>query len=150
MRIPCCGLFLIICTAGCGSNLDSPEQLTLFSIDGRDGPHNDVKYTEEKFHGFPVIGKVEITDAGRRQELVSALKDGMARQPELGPAACFWPRHGLRVVAKGKTVEFVICFECNQVDEFRGDQRRRKLINGDVQPTFDKPLKDFGVPLAPK
>jgi len=154
MRSSLFGGLLLLALTGCGgdpvADSGTPDALTLFSIDGRDEKPRDAGQGAETFHGYPVLGKVEIADAGQRKELVAALKDGIARRPKYG-AKCFWPRHGLHVVEKGKAVEYVICFECSRFDEFAGGERlRHELINPDVQPTFDKPLKDAGVPIAPK
>jgi hypothetical protein len=144
----------LLTVVGCGGNplagLQSPEQLTLFSIDGRDEDRGVRIQTSESFHGYPVLGKVEVSDLGQRQHLIAALKDGVARN-DVPPPSCFWPRHGLRVVENGKTVEYIICFECYQFDEFVGGKKlRHGTISSAVQPTFDAPLKAAGVPIAPK
>lgn len=152
----CCLItILVVALLGCKGSpttsfdlgLDSPEQMTLYSIDGREGKQVESK---EFFHNYPVLGKVEITDPAMRAQLISALKDGIARRPEHSPK-CFWPRHGLKVTANGRTVEYVICFECSSLQEYVGEMRQRSVeINSDVQTAFDKPLKEAGVPLAPK
>ena len=52
---------------------------------------------------------------------------------------------------KGKTVEYVICFECSRFEEFIGAKKlRHEPIDPNAQPAFDKPLQDAGVPIAPK
>lgn len=138
------------CRSGSLDSLDAPEQITLYSIDGRDEERRGEAKASEFFHGYPVLGKVEISDSGKRNELIAALKDGITRKPD-SPAKCYWPRHGLRVTQKGKIVEFVICFECSRFEEFEGATKvRHELINRDIQPKFDKPLQDAGIPLAPK
>src|SRR5687768_16467731 len=74
--------------------LSDPEQLTLFSIDGRASyRREDTPVAVDEFHGYPVLGKIEITDPEKRRELIAALKDAVARRPEYG-AKCFHPRHG--------------------------------------------------------
>lgn len=141
---------LLIWILGCSSNplpeLSNPEQLTLFSIDGRDLNRREKGITDETFQGFPVLGKLEISDPNERKKLIAALKEGIRRGPIAG-AKCFWPRHGIRVTEKGKTIEFAICFECRN---FSMDPGPGGLISGEVQPAFDKPLKDAGIPIAPK
>jgi hypothetical protein len=158
------GLLIVVAPIGCGSgaatgvtfpDLSALEQLTLFSIDGRD-PGEDGRRGQRvpaavgEFRGYPVLGQVEVTDPERREQLVAALQDGYARRPKMG-AKCFWPRHGIRLVAKGQTVEYVICFQCAWLDQYSGESRPRKEpINPDVQPVFDKTLKEAGVPIAPE
>lgn len=148
-------ILAITFTLGCSrsplADVNAPSRMTLYSIDGRDESKRlqglSVKPIED-FYGYPVLGKVEIQDADIRMKLVDALKDGYARRPEV-PPACFWPRHGVRIVEAGRTVDFVICFECNRLAR-RSDNLPGGLINSDVQPIFDKPLTDAGIPIAPK
>src|SRR4051794_13551949 len=106
---------VILAAAGCASPPstslawpESPDELTVYSIDGR---HREVRLLDpsskteaaETFHGYPVLGKVEITDPEQRRELIAALKEGYLRRPQMG-AKCFFPRHGIRAVARGKAV----------------------------------------------
>jgi hypothetical protein len=147
----------VLMTVGCSNSsrypladLQAPDKIILFSIDGRDGLHRGQKKDVETFSGFPVLGKIEITDAKQREVLIATLKDAIARKPP-EVVKCFWPRHGLQVTEKAKTVEYVICFECSRFEEFVGEELLRyDFLNSDVQPVFDKPLKDAGIPLAPK
>lgn len=145
----------LLAVVGCGgsplADLKSPEQLTLFSIDGRDEDRRGEIKAKESFHGYPVLGKVEITDPEQRERVIAALKDGIAQGKSMAMAKCFWPRHGLRAVENGKTVDYVICFECSRFEEFLGEKKlRHEPINSKAQSTFDKPLQGAGVPIAPK
>ena len=111
---------------------------------------NGVPKPVGQFHGYPVLGSVEIADAGERQRIIAALKDGIAHG---GPqAACWWPRHGLRVVENGQAIEYLICFECRQFSEFQGDRiiRQHKAISPDMRLMLDRTLKNAGVPIAPE
>jgi hypothetical protein len=102
------------------------------------------------FHGWKVLGKTEVKGESARKELLGALRRS-ADENELGPAACFNPRHGLRLTAGGNTVDLVICFECLQVEVYDGaDKAKRFLITAGPQPAFDRVLKGAGVPLAGK
>jgi hypothetical protein len=145
-------VLVISALAGCGrdsmAGLDTPEQLTLYSIDGRDFESGQEPKTEEKFYGYPVLGKVEITDADKRQEIVAALQQGLA-QSDRKLAACFWPRHALRAVERGRTIDYVICFECYQLEAHEGGSKRVKPVTREPQAVFNKYLKEEGIPLAP-
>ena len=60
-------------------------------------------------------------------------------------AACFNPRHGIRVTRNEKEADFVICFECAQVEVF-GENYGRFLIANSAQPLFDSVLRISGIP----
>ena len=150
-------LFVIPIALGCGgplAGLNSPDTLIVYSLDGRDpAPEGkrgqDVPAAIGEFHSYPILGQVEIKDPAQRKQIIAALKDGIAHG---GPMAkCFWPRHGLRAIENGKTVEYVICFQCSRFEEFLAARKlRHEPIKADVQPTFDKPLQDAGIPIAPQ
>jgi hypothetical protein len=66
---------------------------------------------------------------------------------------CFEPRHGVRAMAGGKTVDLVICFACSEVQVWSDDGKDLEglaLIGDSAQAAFDKVLTDAKVPLHPK
>jgi hypothetical protein len=55
------------------------------------------------------------------------------------------------VTARGRTVDLVICFECNQVQVWQGDNLVTTfIVGGAPERVFDQALRDAGLPLAPK
>ena len=152
MLFPICCIVIGTAFAGCGdgsvANLDVPEQLTLYSIDGRHFEPGKEPKVEEKFHGYPVLGKVEVTDPDRRKEIIAALNEGRARSNGT-MAKCFLPRHAIRAVEKGRTVDYVICFECYQLEVHDGNSKRVKATTRDPQQVFNRHLRQAGVRLAP-
>jgi hypothetical protein len=135
---------------GRGTNAAAPEKMILFSIDGTDRDPKIPVEVKERFYNYPVLGKIDTADPEQRVTLVNALKDAQDRRPKDG-AKCFWPRHALSIIDKGKKIDYIICFECKWFTEYvDGTQIRHETINSDVQPIFDKMLKDAGIPLGPK
>jgi hypothetical protein len=130
------------------SGLDTPEWLILYSIDGRHFEPGQEPKTEEKLHGYPVLGKIEMADADKRKETVAALREGLA-QSDGKMAKCFWPRHAIRTVEKGQTTDYVICFECYQLEVHQGSSKAVKPVTRKPQSVFNKHLKEAGIPLAP-
>jgi hypothetical protein len=125
--------------------LESPDQLTLYSID----PRTSKDETRETFHRYPVLGKIEMTDPAQRKEIVEAMQAGITTS-ELVVMACFEPRHAIRVVKQGQTLDLVICFECRAVDlEPRPIEPRSVPITRAPQKVLDRYLADAGIPLAP-
>jgi len=150
--IPICVSIIGAAFIGCGSgsvaNLEVPDQLTLYSIDGRDFEPGKEPKVEEKFHGYPVLGKIEVKDLEKRKEIIATLKQGMARS-DGKMAKCFWPRHAIRAVEKGRTIDCVICFECYQLEVHEGRSKSVKPITREPQEVFNRHLKQADIPLAP-
>lgn len=149
-------------TAGCGgepvnSLADEPDQLVLYSLDGPTWFKNEGELTPDQakgevLHGFPVLGKVEVTDPGRRREVIAAVKEAVRTNSE-PEAKCFIPRHAVRTVKAGVTVDVVICFQCRNYEAHRGGDKRvsgKGKISSAAQPRLDQVLTDAGVTLAPK
>ena len=82
-----------------------------------------------------------------RKKLVAAFEKGI-EDSDGTIAACFNPRHAMRVTHNGKTPDFVICFECVQVYVFLGKEHMKTLLTtGSPQAAFDRVLKEAKVPL---
>lgn len=138
------------------AELQSAEEFILYSIDGRDEyqkkkHESPLPKSTETFHNYPVLGKVKIDQPEERRKLIAAFGDALYWRPSIG-AKCFWPRHAIHAVVKGRTVDFVICFECSRFirTEITTKRNVSGLLNEDAQPVFDKPLTDAGIPIAPK
>jgi hypothetical protein len=126
--------------------LEKAGQIELYSLD----PSRSDEKPKDDFHGWKVLGKTTVKSADTLKTLVAALKKGVAENEGI-VAGCFNPRHGIRVTHDGKTVDFVICFECYQVAVYVDGKREKGfLVTRSPQPAFDKVLKDVGVPLAKK
>jgi hypothetical protein len=102
------------------------------------------------YYNHEILGRTVITDVAVRDRLNHTFQAGV-RQSDGTIMACFYPRHGIRVTHAGVTTDFVICFECRQVQVWRGNQKIASfLVSESPQPAFDDVLKSAGVPLAPK
>lgn len=140
--------------AGCGREPAAPpadpDRLVLYSIDGRsvDPETRQRIKTDEEFHGFPVLGKVEIDKASDRKAIVNAVHEGIAQSNGM-KARCFVPRHGLRVETNDNAIDYVICFECLQIDTYANGERTNKPTTSAPQAMLNQYLKAANVPLAP-
>lgn len=138
---------------GCGQDsirdLNSPDSLTLYSIDGNDYRPGEEPKTNESFHGYPVLGKVEVKDPENREAIIAALRKGIA-DSDGTMAKCFWPRHAIRTSENGKTTDYVVCFECLQLRIHADNATTIEATTDAPQPFFNKHLQDADVPLAPK
>jgi hypothetical protein len=129
--------------------LAKADTFELYSLDPAREPEERGKAEPAKdtFHGWKVLGKTEVKGEAERKGLADALRLGA--EDNFGVvAACFIPRHGLRLTGGGKTVDLVICFQCLSVQVFmNGERKGGFLTTGDPQKAFDAVLKAAGVKL---
>lgn len=146
--------------SGCGGKpvdqlADEPDRLVLYSLDGPSVFKNEGAVTlgqtnGEILHGYPVLGKVEVIDIQRKQEILQAVKEAVRTNSE-PEAACFIPRHALRVEKAGVTVDMLICFQCRNytvVQENDQGKPRTGRISSAAKPLLNQVLSDADVPLA--
>jgi hypothetical protein len=135
--------------AAAGAALESSAALELFSLEpGSTEPGSTPDAAGDTFHGWPVLGSTKL-DAQSRQDVVDAFQKGVPYYDDGVRAACFVPRHGLRVLEEGKTYDFLICFQCSMADVFEDDVKVGSfLIRESPQPVFNSVLIKAGVPLA--
>jgi len=129
--------------------------MTLYSINGREelttdqASTADEQQTEEIFHHFPVLGKLEIATAEQRIHVLNTLNDAIEKSDGT-MNKCFWPRHGIRTVENGKTIDYVICFECLQLKIHEGSKETRKAIVRNPEDEWNQILTAAGITIAPK
>ena len=124
--------------------LEQSDHFELLSLDPRRQMNG-----ADGFHGFKVLGTAVISDSEIRQKLVSAFERAVAEKPG-AIAACFNPRHGIRVSKDRERADFVICFECRQVQVSYGEAQGEFLINNSAKSLFDSVLQTRGLPLPGK
>jgi hypothetical protein len=123
--------------------LDRAETYELLSL----SPERADAATPGLFHGFRVLGQTTITDRGTQARLNHALARGVESLFTNRPR-CFNPRHGIRATVAGQTTDFVICFECEQVQVWRDGERIGDWSTAaSPQPIFDEALRQAGVEL---
>lgn len=121
----------------------------LYSLDpgrkfDKEGKPAEVK---DGFHGWEVLGKMEVKDKADRKRLADALRLGAEDNFGMA-AACFIPRHGIRLKEGEKTIDLVICFQCLSVQVFENGQSKPGfLTTGEPQKVFDGVLRAAGIKL---
>jgi hypothetical protein len=131
---------------GAKAILDKAEQLELYSLepDEKEAAVNP----DGGFHGWKILGRTTIKDAGARKQLLTAFYKGLM-DSKGDIAKCFNPRHGISATAGGKSVDAVICFECLQVVYFVGNTQTKDTLTESPQRVFDEVLKKAKVKLPP-
>jgi hypothetical protein len=84
----------------------------LFSLEPEDRPHS----TSGTLQGFKILGKANLTRSQAQLAANAFLKaakdwDGMS-------ADCFNPRVALRILSQGHTFDFLLCYECQELDVY--------------------------------
>jgi hypothetical protein len=129
--------------------LGKADTFELYSLDPQRPVDGEGKVVPPKdsFHGWKVLGKTLVKADAERKLLADALRLGA--EDNFGVvAACFIPRHGIRLTGGGKTIDMVICFQCLSVQVFVDDKGAKGfLTTGEPQKEFDKVLKAAGVKL---
>jgi hypothetical protein len=96
---------------------------------------------EREFHGYEILGHAPLNEPGARKELVGFVLRGI-QESDGKVAACFDPRHGIRVVKEGRVIDLVICYECLQMTIHGGDVDRKEplgvLTSSSVEPAVTR------------
>lgn len=132
------------------SAIKTGTKFVLFSLEPPSAPDFKVPdpKTEENHHGFKILGSIELADAPSRASAVAAIVDAV-RAFNGGVAACFEPRHSLRVIsASGITYDFVACFECASIRVYRGNESIGDAGITGSQKRLDDLLLREKIPLA--
>jgi hypothetical protein len=117
------------------TDLEKTDQIDVMSLDPAGG-----ETSKDAFHAYKVLGKVTVKDSAVLKEIAEAVEKGVA---EGGPIAkCFEPRHGLHIVYKDKTYDFLICYQCSQIQISTGSPEPETVAtSGASKAALDNALK---------
>ncbi|MBI1314507.1 hypothetical protein GC176_24710 [bacterium] len=125
--------------------LEHGTEFELLSLEPNGGQETE---GENRFHGFEILGATAINDRATQAEIVSAFERGIADNLEGVGAACFAPRHGIRVTHDGNVHEFLICFECWITKWYiNGKDAGGMSPTSVAQPVFDRVLRKASIRL---
>ena len=128
----------------------SKIRLFLYSLNPHDNRIFEGKLadnSDQNFHRYPVLGGVEITSTQEKTNLLNAFTKGI-RESDGMVAACFNPRHGLRIIDGTTTNDFVICFECLQVQAYGFSAGQGFLTSSSPSGTFNQLLDEYHITKA--
>ena len=132
---------------GCGSS-GSPDRLYIYSIDFRDRVTDSGQNDSDRFHGYLVLGKAEVETAADQVEIIDAIERGI-KESDGSAAKCFDPRHGIRVFRGTTKRDYVICFECLQLDIFGPLRKERKTTTEAAKDVLNRVLENAKIDLVP-
>ena len=118
--------------------------LELLSLDPS---YLDIEKRPNDFHNWNTLGSTLVSPADRAK-LVDLLIASVPENPG-AIAACFNPRHGIRVMHENQRYDFVICFECLQIYWYIGGEKQPTILtSGSPLSAFNDILRAASIPLA--
>jgi len=131
--------------------LENIQRLELISVTPEIDPGTILKPDESKtFHGYPVLGRQEIENRSAIQEIIGAINGSL--RPHVDNECLFMPRHALKVFYKDSEVDYLICYQCGDVEQFHGSNDKKPewlSIDKSSKSVLDHSLTDAKIPLAP-
>lgn len=124
-----------------GEFLKGAERVEVFSLYQCLGGDEEPE-TEEEFHKYKVLGRLEVADAGKLEGIWREVQGSVYGGPGEFVVFCFWPRHGLRVYRGERVVDYLVCFECSKMNVFEGEVCEVVSLGRDVDPVFLNELLD--------
>ena len=87
---------------------------------------------KKAFHGYEILVTVTLDKDQRRE--AGAYFGKTLHWNVLRQALCFDPNHGLRVTAGKKTLDFAICYSCNQMDVYDEKELITRGVLAEIEP----------------
>src|SRR5260370_6536987 len=110
-------------------------------------PQLDVADKRERFHDYPVLGSLRITNPKQRSELLAALYKGVM-DSDGSVASCFNPRHGIKATAGTNWIELVICFECSYMKGYGSASGGGATTTKWPNEIFNRALREAAIPIT--
>lgn len=102
-----------------------------------------------RLHSYLILGSVEVDRKEDRRALLAALRKGMD-ESDGKMAKCFDPRHALRIEKESETIDYVICFECYQVETILPGSRSVTAVTESPKRVFNEFARRYGLTVAPE
>ena len=126
--------------------LRAPQHMTLYSINP-DRWAQSQHLNTTLFHKFRVLGETSITAPDSQLVVADTIQQAVTHS--FGTEyKCFDPRHGVRVSDTSGTYDFLMCFECAQIEIYSGDQHIAHLTISGSTTSLNEILRSAKVPLA--
>jgi hypothetical protein len=127
--------------------LDKADTFELYSLDGDTDKNGKFVPAKDGFHGCKEVGKIEVKDKAKRQQIADAVRLGAEDNPG------YWkppriPHHALRLKEGEMTIDLVFGFQDYSVQVFEnGEKKKGFATSPDPQKLFDAMLTEGGIKL---
>jgi hypothetical protein len=124
--------------------LNHPKELILYSICPE--PKLTPKDNEVFSHGFKVLGSAAIKNKKDQNVIISEVTRAISTLFAM-ESACFNPRHCVRVTDGRIVYDFLICYECNYIALYSGEEKIAGIQIRGSGDALNEILKKANVPL---
>ncbi len=122
-------------------SLDPSDRLMLHSLDPSKAP-KDSRY----FHWVRIIGKMNL-DNKKAIEVVKIFKSAINNNT--GKALlCFNPRQNLQIKYNNHVYDFLICYECHQLQIYEDDKMIKGITIGGTDKAINEILASDHIPIS--
>ncbi len=97
--------------------LQVPGKVILYSLE----PWSMVTTNDNAFHGYKILGQATL-DGKQAAIAVAAFESAISDKEHQFHAACFDPRHAIRLKSNGHTYDFLLCYACGYLYAYRDDK----------------------------
>jgi len=127
--------------------LAAPDSVVLYSLEPwTENPDADRNWKGAKFHGYNCLGQITLTGLDE-QTAIAEFKKAVPK--EVQPMAlCFDPRHALRVVSGHHSYDFLLCYECAQMEVYVDGKQITTLSASGSPDILNGLLKKAGIPIS--
>ena len=94
--------------------LDSAHSAVIYSLDPNGDPQKG-----RSLHNVSILGHAKL-DAVETHQAAQAFNQAVKGWDNM-MAACFNPRHALRINSNGHIYDYLLCYECHQIEVFVDD-----------------------------
>jgi len=123
--------------------LEADTRLSLYAL-SPERPVPAGTRESELLHSWRILDDASVRDE-ERDEVLTLLYRGIALS-DGSMARCFEPRHAIRAMHRGHTVDLLICFECAQLQVWMNDARLTTVpVNADIEPAFSRAFREQGL-----
>ena len=123
--------------------LEADAQLRIYALD----PDRTAGVDAQEFEllrSWRTLGDALVRDE-ERDELLSLLYGGIVLS-DGAMARCFLPRHAIRAMHRGNTLDLLICFECSTLQVWMNDEHLTSApIHAGVEPAFSRAFREQGL-----
>jgi hypothetical protein len=127
--------------------LSAPESVVLYSLEPYTENPDDYKHWKgATFHGYMCLGKVSLRGKAA-QTAISEFRNAVPKQ-EQPMADCFDPRHVLSIAYKRHTYDFLLCFQCQQMQVCEDGKELAVVSATGSADVLNGILKKAGIPLS--